>query len=187
MTNAKRPELVQAIQHAARCCFYHPQDGWFVEPEALARLRNAISGTWNAEVEAGLCSESFDVPGGLPLMCVLRHGHGGMHEARNGAAWSKPHADARNDGSQLPPAIGPNELRACWCYRCCDAPEHGFNNPVLQRMILCPACGNKRCPRATDHRFACTGSNEPGQFGSNYGVPVLDARTPPTDSTDEEG
>lgn len=36
------------------------------------------------------------------------------------------------------------------------------------RMILCPVCGNKRCPKATDHRNACTGSNEPGQPGSNY-------------------
>lgn len=36
-------------------------------------------------------------------------------------------------------------------------------------MILCPACGNKRCPRASDHRFACTGSNDVGQFGSLYG------------------
>jgi len=33
-------------------------------------------------------------------------------------------------------------------------------------MILCPTCGNKRCPHANDHRHACTGSNEPGQQGS---------------------
>lgn len=36
------------------------------------------------------------------------------------------------------------------------------------RMILCPTCGNKRCPHATDHRHACTGSNAPGQPGSAY-------------------
>lgn len=36
------------------------------------------------------------------------------------------------------------------------------------RMILCPTCGNKRCPHANDHRNACTGSNEPGQPGSAY-------------------
>lgn len=36
------------------------------------------------------------------------------------------------------------------------------------RMFLCPACGNKRCPKATDHRLDCTGSNEPGQPGSAY-------------------
>ena len=36
------------------------------------------------------------------------------------------------------------------------------------RMILCPTCGNKRCPRANNHRNACSGSNEPGQAGSAY-------------------
>jgi hypothetical protein len=36
------------------------------------------------------------------------------------------------------------------------------------RMFLCPTCGNKRCPKATDHRLDCTGSNEPGQQGSYY-------------------
>ncbi len=37
------------------------------------------------------------------------------------------------------------------------------------RMILCAICGNKRCPHATDHRNACTNSNEAGQPGSSYG------------------
>lgn len=32
----------------------------------------------------------------------------------------------------------------------------------------CEMCGNKRCPHHTDHQLACTGSNEPGQQGSNY-------------------
>jgi hypothetical protein len=36
------------------------------------------------------------------------------------------------------------------------------------RMVLCPKCGNKRCPHANDHHNACTGSNEPGQPGSAY-------------------
>ena len=39
---------------------------------------------------------------------------------------------------------------------------------VLTRMFLCPTCGNKRCPKATNHELACTGSNEPGQPGSDY-------------------
>ena len=37
------------------------------------------------------------------------------------------------------------------------------------RMILCPECGNKRCPRATFHENTCTNSNDPGQLGSVYG------------------
>lgn len=36
------------------------------------------------------------------------------------------------------------------------------------KMILCPKCGNKRCPRASNHRLECTGSNAPGQPGSVY-------------------
>ena len=35
-------------------------------------------------------------------------------------------------------------------------------------MILCPECGHKRCPKATDHTLDCSGSNEPGQPGSAY-------------------
>lgn len=39
---------------------------------------------------------------------------------------------------------------------------------ILRGMILCPTCGNKRCPKATNHTLECTGSNEPGQPGSAY-------------------
>lgn len=51
---------------------------------------------------------------------------------------------------------------SCWCRTC---------RPVVlndMRFVVCPDCGNKRCPRANDHRNACTGSNEPGQEGSAY-------------------
>ncbi|HID3844281.1 hypothetical protein VSS26_15025 [Klebsiella pneumoniae] len=50
----------------------------------------------------------------------------------------------------------------CWCITC---------RPVTlndMRFVVCPDCGNKRCPRANDHRNACSGSNEPGQEGSGY-------------------
>lgn len=50
----------------------------------------------------------------------------------------------------------------CWCRTC---------RPVVlndMRFVVCPDCGNKRCPRANDHRNACTGSNEPGQEGGAY-------------------
>ena len=59
----------------------------------------------------------------------------------------------------------------CECRRCLkerDArDECGW--PILAtRMILCPICGNKRCPHATDHRLVCTNSNDVGQSGSEY-------------------
>ena len=40
---------------------------------------------------------------------------------------------------------------------------------LMRRMIVCPDCGNKRCPRATHHNNQCTGSNDFGQVGSIYG------------------
>ena len=63
----------------------------------------------------------------------------------------------------------------CWCFECRkDIPVRpdlpGFLlTEGMTRMFLCPQCGNKRCPRATDHREPCSGSNDPGQLGSRYG------------------
>jgi hypothetical protein len=58
----------------------------------------------------------------------------------------------------------------CYCYNCNkDRIDENSQLPyVMTRMIVCPACGNKRCPHSTDHNLACTGSNEPGQPGSRY-------------------
>lgn len=51
------------------------------------------------------------------------------------------------------------------CHKCYAERPPSFRE---QRMLLCPECGNKRCPKASDHDLACTGSNEPGQPGSVY-------------------
>lgn len=64
----------------------------------------------------------------------------------------------------------------CQCYRCIketgETVEYfGVAMTTLKAdtlFIVCALCGNKRCPHATDHRLACTNSNEPGQKGSNY-------------------
>ena len=40
---------------------------------------------------------------------------------------------------------------------------------LMRRMIVCPDCGNKRCPKATHHDNECSGSNNFGQPGSIYG------------------
>lgn len=34
-----------------------------------------------------------------------------------------------------------------------------------QIMMLCPMCGNKRCPKAYWHEYKCTNSNAKGQAG----------------------
>jgi len=57
----------------------------------------------------------------------------------------------------------------CPCFTCLDKPELGLQNPTNLWMVLCPLCGNKRCPKATSHEEPCTNSNEPGQPGSRYG------------------
>lgn len=46
-----------------------------------------------------------------------------------------------------------------------------MTTPFTRTMEVCPNCGNKRCPRATDPALPCTGSNEPGQPGSRYTTP----------------
>ncbi|HDS8144889.1 TPA: DUF551 domain-containing protein [Klebsiella pneumoniae subsp. pneumoniae] len=68
---------------------------------------------------------------------------------------------AANQPQNAPQNI-PEIIPDCWCRTC---------RPVVlndMRFVVCPDCGNKRCPRANDHRNACTGSNEPGQEGSAY-------------------
>lgn len=56
----------------------------------------------------------------------------------------------------------------CYCYNCNIGRLVNGIPYVLTRMIVCPTCGNKRCPHATDHMLACTNSNDPGQTGSRY-------------------
>lgn len=60
--------------------------------------------------------------------------------------------------------------RDCECFRCIvERLEKQAGFPMVpNRMVACEQCGNKRCPHSTDHRHACTGSNEPGQAGSRY-------------------
>jgi hypothetical protein len=79
------------------------------------------------------------------------------------AAWPKGVAMAdETDGSET-----------CICLRCIDEKKltaTAFDSVPLNytRMIVCGLCGNKRCPRASDHRLECAGSNSAGQEGSVY-------------------
>lgn len=56
------------------------------------------------------------------------------------------------------------EAQYPWCCLSC----HKSSGQPRSRMIVCSACGNKRCPKATDHNNACTDSNEPRQAGSAF-------------------
>ena len=56
----------------------------------------------------------------------------------------------------------PEQEQKCWCTTC---------RPITMsdmRFVVCPDCGNKRCPKANDHCNACTESNEVGQKGSSW-------------------
>jgi hypothetical protein len=69
------------------------------------------------------------------------------------------------EGQDCEVVPAPESCGKCW--RC---------DPNYRFMRLCPTCGNKRCPHASDHDLACTNSNEPGQPGSIYvggGVPRM--------------
>lgn len=83
----------------------------------------------------------------------------GLRKHLETALWSPP---TPQPTQAVPPAVREPQ---CWCLTC--RPMR-FEDPCGIRMALCPACGNKRCPKANDHRNTCTGSNEPGQPGSAY-------------------
>jgi hypothetical protein len=55
---------------------------------------------------------------------------------------------------------------------CCHACFKASGAMLMTRIILCPSCGNKRCPKASNHRLECTDSNESGQAGSVYTNPT---------------
>lgn len=92
--------------------------------------------------------------------CQLPHNLIAETEAMLAAAPQLPGSEtAAAPGKWIPVS---ERIPDCWCRTC---------RPVAindMRFVVCPDCGNKRCPRANDHRNACTGSNEPGQEGSAY-------------------
>jgi hypothetical protein len=57
----------------------------------------------------------------------------------------------------------PEAPHVCQSCRACVPEEEQYT-----RMITCVTCGNKRCPKASNHALECTGSNAPGQKGSVY-------------------
>lgn len=100
---------------------------------------------------------------GLPttnIGAIFKAGHDACRAARLKA---QPQNAPQNIPEIIPGWIPVSEQKPdCWCLTC---------RPVTlndMRFVECPDCGNKRCPRANDHRNACTGSNEPGQEGSAY-------------------
>jgi hypothetical protein len=82
------------------------------------------------------------------------------NETHSGNPW--PKENVMSPTNPPPASDATHTPGECWCETCRP------NTMLQSRMILCPVCGNKRCPRTTHHDNACTGSNEPGQRGSSW-------------------
>lgn len=64
-----------------------------------------------------------------------------------------------------------NKSLECQCHNCIKKRDEGksfFDREYGRTFIVCPDCGNKRCPKANNHKKQCTNSNESGQVGSAY-------------------
>jgi hypothetical protein len=64
--------------------------------------------------------------------------------------------------------VGKNPTGCGRCHKCLKGITSGGIPITSMYMIVCPVCGNKRCPKATDHDLLCTNSNDTGQDGSIY-------------------
>lgn len=93
----------------------------------------------------------------------------GRSQARSAALEDPDDIATEPSGLMRPDWSDPCGCRTCLRVRNATVRIGNESVPVeLTRMILCPTCGNKRCPHANDHHNACSGSNEPGQPGSAY-------------------
>lgn len=141
-----------------------------IRPEVLARLLAASAapvgggrgrpGGWPAILDLPEMSD-------IPLPCA-RCGEAVCEcEQRGRDAVLAPPADS-SQLSTPAPAPQPEERRsgrACGCLRCRAARLGAVGVLSDLEMVVCSRCGNKRCPHASNHRMACTGSNEPGRVG----------------------
>ena len=114
-----------------------------------------------------------------------------LREQMRGMA--KPSASQTADSEPQASLCRNGEAQECPCNAChnerlaanpSDDPLASLIARARRGMVLCPTCGNKRCPHANDHRHACTGSNLPGQPGSAY--PNHDTRYP-LDGVESDG
>lgn len=115
-----------------------------------AAMLQAVPLTNEGDIQAG---NSPAQSGCCPAQSPIDHGYRPECECSGCKATARICAELSANSSANPD---------CWCRTC---------RPVVlndMRFVMCPDCGNKRCPRANDHRNACTGSNEPGQGGSAY-------------------
>jgi len=169
-TTPEASELASDVWHDL---YTSPQASAAVMPQLTDAMRAVIrneSTVYGSEDElyAALCQAasleaSATVPNtGLLMECALFAARIGLVAGTSN--WA--HCMQQQLGASQP------AVKSCGnCHKCLKGvTENGW--PVTsQRMIICSACHNKRCPKASDHELECTGSNEPGQPGSIFGQP----------------
>ncbi|ENF7465921.1 hypothetical protein ABRE04_002818 [Salmonella enterica] len=131
---------------------------WIVHARAGDQLTNDGNYVANAEGMGGIHSTPLYTAPPAPVVPEEKRDEDGNTTSEFDHGWNACRAAMLQAGNS--PVI-PD----CWCRTC---------RPVTMsdmRFVVCPDCGNKRCPHANDHRNACTGSNEPGQIGSAYPAP----------------
>lgn len=154
-------EYAKQQRHIGQSCKVPPED----MVEIMERLLNAgnsqIIPDGYVMVPKEPTKEMIDA-GWLHYMGTKNPSSKGTYKAMLAAA-PQPQNAPQNIPEIIPGWIPVSEQKPdCWCLTC---------RPVVlndMRFVVCPDCGNKRCPRANDHRNACTGSNELGQGGSAY-------------------
>ena len=107
------------------------------------------------------CKQFYTTPQPTQAQAEPKSGAKSFQTYGEANAYSKGYYAGKKAATQAQAGAVPQ----CWCLTC--RPMR-LEDPYSMRMALCPACGNKRCPKANDHRNTCTGSNEPGQPGSAY-------------------
>lgn len=130
--------------------YLHPPQASATVPDDVRRAACRMMDAIKAGAHAPGCAK-LETHGEYRCDCGAIEGYNSMVDAL-----------AASQQDAAPPGCGN-------CHKCLKGvTENGW--PVTsQRMIACPSCGNKRCPKASDHGLACTGSNEPGQLGSIFG------------------
>ncbi|MFM8027687.1 hypothetical protein PU645_26640 [Klebsiella pneumoniae] len=143
-TDDERIMAIEGIHNCERC----GDEGWIVGEMGITRCACGQAG--NSPAQSDCCPAQNSVS---PAQSPIDHGYRPECECSGCKATARICAELSANSSANPD---------CWCRTC---------RPVVlndMRFVVCPDCGNKRCPRANDHRNACTGSNEPGQEGSAY-------------------
>lgn len=137
---------MQAEPVSHRCTL---PDGWKLVPiEPTAEMLTALyrlGSRLTRKYEVDLYSAMLAVAPTAPLTGYFRE---------NGNSSTENFREITETSTKLP--------EKCWCRTCRPS------SLTDMRFVVCPDCGNKRCPHANDHRNACSGSNKPGQAGSAY-------------------